>query len=273
MSDFAGKVVLVTGASSGIGLATAQLFAERGFRVFGTVRKLGHFSLPHSTVMELDVREDQSVQCCIDAVMEKAGRIDILVNNAGFAVVGAIEESSIQQAHDIFETNFFGVVRMTNAVLPIMRSQQQGRIINISSVSGFLPTPYMGFYAASKHALEGYTESLDHEIRTLGIRAILIEPVLIRTHIGQNTQRSDRPIVIYQSRSQQMFDRVGQEILAGAEPMIVAQKIFEVVNRTTPRLRYTVGRQAALLTVLRKFLPELIFSRSLRDQFQLDADI
>ena len=265
------KTALVTGVSSGIGQATAKLLAERGFQVFGAARKPEAVLLPNVTIIALDVQSDDSVQRCVDNVLRKAGRIDALVNNAGFAVIGAIEESSIRQAQGILETNFFGVVRMTKAVLPAMRSLSSGRIINLSSVSGLLPTPYMGFYAASKHALEGYTESLDHEVRTFGIRAVLIEPGFIRTNIGQNTQRADNAIDAYQSMSVRMFDQLSAQVQGGEAPSVVANKILTAISSRSPRLRYTVGREAGLLSILRKFLPEKMFDSSLRKQFKLDA--
>src|SRR5207248_9420552 len=132
------------------------------------------------------VRDPASIDAGVREVLEKAGRIDLLVNNAGGSVMGAIEETSLEQARDLFEVNFFGAARLTQAVLPAMRAQKSGRIVFISSVFGFLPAPFMGFYAASKHALEGLAESLDHEVRTLGIRAALVEPGFMRTSLETN---------------------------------------------------------------------------------------
>src|SRR5713226_8298312 len=170
------KVALVTGVSSGIGRATATLLSGRGFRVFGTMRKPGEINGPLEGVelVRLDVRDEESVRSCLRTVLDQAGRIDALVNNAGYTLIGSLEETSIEEAKDVFETNFFGVLRMSQALLPIMREQGYGRIANISSVLGFLPAPYQGIYAASKHALEGYSESLDHEVRQFGIRVSVI---------------------------------------------------------------------------------------------------
>ncbi|MGH9455498.1 MAG: SDR family NAD(P)-dependent oxidoreductase, partial [Terriglobia bacterium] len=161
------KVVLVTGVTSGIGAATASLLSDRGFRVFGTARQPAETgaALGAVTLVRLDVREEESVRTCVRTVLDQAGRIDALLNNAGYVLQGSLEETSIDEAKALFETNFFGVLQMNRAVLPIMREQRAGRIVNISSVLGFLPAPYMGIYAASKHAIEGYSESLDHEVR------------------------------------------------------------------------------------------------------------
>ena len=163
------KTAIVTGASSGIGEATAERFAEAGYRVFGTSRRAASAGQRSFEMLTLDVTSDQSVEAAVREVVRRAGRIDVLVNNAGFGVAPAgAEESSIEQAQSIFDTNFFGVVRMTRAVVPEMRQQGAGRIINIGSVLGFLPMPYGALYAATKHAVEGYSESLDHELRTTG---------------------------------------------------------------------------------------------------------
>src|SRR3989475_10937670 len=195
------KVALVTGVSSGIGRATATLLSGRGFRVFGTMRKPSEINGPLEGVelVRLDVRDEESVRSCLRTVLDQAGRIDALVNNAGYTLIGSLEETSIEEAKDVFETNFFGVLRMSQALLPIMREQGYGRIANISSVLGFLPAPYQGIYAASKHALEGYSESLDHEVRQFGIRVSVIEPGFTRTKISQNSQVAGRRPEAYES--------------------------------------------------------------------------
>jgi NAD(P)-dependent dehydrogenase (short-subunit alcohol dehydrogenase family) len=172
-----GKVALVTGASSGIGEATAERLAAAGYRVFGTSRRAAPAGDRSFEMLTLDVTRDGFVEATVKEVIRSAGRIDLLVNSAGFGVAPAgAEESTIEQAQSIFDTNFFGIVRMTRAVVPQMRRQGAGRIINIGSVLGFLPMPYGALYAATKHAIEGYSESLDHELRTRGIRVSVIEP-------------------------------------------------------------------------------------------------
>jgi short-subunit dehydrogenase len=148
----------------------------------------------------LDVRDEESVDAGVQAVLDQAGRIDALINNAGSVLFGSLEETSIDEAKALFETNFFGVLRMCQAVLPIMRRQNDGRIVNISSVLGFLPAPYMGIYATTKHALEGYSESLDHEVRQFGIRVSLIEPGFTRTNLNKNSELVTQPQAGTQSR-------------------------------------------------------------------------
>ena len=181
------ETALVTGASSGIGKATAERLAEAGYKVYGTSRRGAQEGQRPFQMLALDVTSDDSVEAAVSEVMRLEGRIDLLVNNAGFSVAPAgAEESSIEQARAIFDTNFFGIVRMTRAVVPHMRRQGGGRIINIGSVLGFLPAPYMALYAATKHAIEGYSESLDHELRTRGIRVSVIEPAYTRTPFEAN---------------------------------------------------------------------------------------
>ncbi|GAB2958887.1 hypothetical protein GCM10023080_018460 [Streptomyces pseudoechinosporeus] len=175
-------VALVTGASSGIGKEAALALVAAGFDVAGTGRDASRVTpLDGVTFLDLDVASDESVTAAVQQVIERFRRIDVLVNNAGVGSMGAAEETSVAQAQGVFDTNVFGVMRMVNEVLPHMRAQGRGRIINISSVLGFLPQPYMAVYAASKHAVEGYSESLDHEVRELGVRALLVEPAYTRT--------------------------------------------------------------------------------------------
>ena len=167
------KTAIVTGASSGIGEATADRLAKAGYTVYGTSRRGAGVGSRSFHMLPLDVTSDASVEAAVGEVMRREGRIDLLVNNAGFGVAPAgAEESSIEQARSIFDTNFFGLIRMTRAVVPHMRRQGSGRIINIGSVLGLLPMPYGALYAATKHAVEGYSESLDHELRTRGIRVV-----------------------------------------------------------------------------------------------------
>ncbi len=192
------KTALVTGASSGIGEATAQRLAVAGYRVYGTSRRAARGDQRAFEMLSLDVTSDESVEAAVRDLVRLEGRIDLLVNNAGFGVAPAgAEESSIEQARSIFDTNFFGIVRMTRAVLPHMRLQRSGRILNIGSVLGFLPMPYGALYAATKHAIEGYSESLDHELRTRGIRVSVIEPAYTKTQFDANLLEPDSKLDEY----------------------------------------------------------------------------
>jgi NAD(P)-dependent dehydrogenase (short-subunit alcohol dehydrogenase family) len=175
-------VALVTGASSGIGKAAALALAQAGFEVIGTSRNASRVADRDGvTFLDLDVASDESVTAVVQRVIERYGRLDVLVNNAGIGSSGAAEETSVAQDQSVFDVNVLGVIRMTKAVLPHMRAQGRGRIINVSSILGFIPQPFMAVYAASKHAVEGYSESLDHEIREHGVRALLVEPAVTKT--------------------------------------------------------------------------------------------
>src|SRR2546427_8174194 len=265
------KVALVTGVSSGIGRATATLLSGRGFRVFGTMRKPSEINGPLEGVelVRLDVRDEESVRSCLRTVLDQAGRIDALVNNAGYTLIASLEETSIEEAKDVFETNFFGVLRMSQALLPIMREQGYGRIANISSVLGFLPAPYTGIYAASKHALEGYSESLDHEVRQFGIRVSVIEPGFTRTHIGQNGQLVRQPLASYDRDRNRTLDTIRASLAKGEDPVTVALAILEALTSRSPRVRYLAGREAKFLSRLRNWVPAKLFDRGLRKQFGL----
>jgi NAD(P)-dependent dehydrogenase (short-subunit alcohol dehydrogenase family) len=194
-------VALVTGANSGLGRFAARGLIDAGFQVVGTSRNTA--GLDHSqglAFIDLDVTRDESVTAAVDAVIARFGRIDVLVNNAGMGLAGASEENSIAQSQRLFDINVFGVMRMTNAVLPHMRTQGSGRIVNISSIFGLMPAPYMAAYSATKFAIEGYSESVDHEVREDNIRVVVVEPGGTRTGFDDNTAQPDNPLPAYEHR-------------------------------------------------------------------------
>ncbi|CAN7406334.1 oxidoreductase [Pseudoduganella sp. LjRoot289] len=264
------KIALVTGASSGIGEATAKRLAQAGYKVYGTSRRGAQSGRREFEMLPLDVTSEASVQAAVAAVIKQEGRIDLLVNNAGFGVAPAgAEESSLEQAQAIFDTNFFGVVRMTRAVLPHMRAQGGGRIINIGSVLGFLPMPYGALYAATKHAIEGYTESLDHELRNWGIRAVVVEPAYIKTPFDANLLEPDAKLDAYREVRTAVLRRV-QEVMQGAEgPEVVAETVLKAALAGKPKLRYTAGGLAARLRLLRTFAPAGVMDAGLRKDLRL----
>jgi NAD(P)-dependent dehydrogenase (short-subunit alcohol dehydrogenase family) len=260
----ASGVVLITGVSSGIGRAAAAKFAQRGCRVFGTVRKLaGAAPLAGVELVEMDVSQDASVQQAIQLILAQAGRIDVLVNNAGVSLLGAVEETMIAEAAWLFDTNLLGVLRTVQAVLPQMRTQGSGRIVNISSVLGFLPAPYMGLYAASKHAVEGLSETLDHEVRQFGIRVTLVEPSYTRTNLDANSPLAKAKITDYDRERELATDAVAGNINGAPGPSEVANTIVEAALGAW-RMRRTPAGQASLLSKLRRFVPAGFFDSSLR---------
>lgn len=266
------KVALVTGASSGIGEATAQRLTSAGYKVYGTSRRGAPAGQRSFEMLSLDVTSDGSVEAVINDVMRLEGRIDLLVNNAGFGVApGGAEESSLDQARSIFETNFFGVVRMTRAVVPHMRRQGYGRIINIGSVLGFLPMPYGALYAATKHAIEGYSESLDHELRTRGIRVSVIEPAYTKTQFDANLLEPDSKLDEYREL-RAVVGRTLREVMAAAdEPGVVADAVLKAAIAARPKVRYTAGGLASRLRWLRRFAPASLLDAGIRKDLHLDT--
>lgn len=265
------RVVLITGASSGIGRFAAQYLAQRGWRVFGGVRRPGAIDgLPGVEPVLLDVTDDASVSAAVATVAERAGRIDGLVNNAGGSVLGAAEEISTEQARALLDLNVLGVLRMSQAVLPIMRRQGSGRIVNISSVVGFLPAPFMAIYAASKHAVEGLSESMDHEVRQFGIRVALVEPGFTRTNIDTAAPRPDRPLSDYHAARERVSTTIASQIADAPDPTGVARTIERALD-ARGFARMPVGREARLLSTLRKGMPAALFDRSLRRTYRLDG--
>jgi RND family efflux transporter MFP subunit len=265
------KTTLVTGVTSGIGRETAQLLAKRGARVFGTVRNpQSASSIRGVELIRMDVTDDSSVNEAVHSIVQRAGPIQYLVNNAGYSFTGALEETSVAEARQQFETNVFGVLRVTNAILPGMRQQGDGRIVNISSVLGFLPAPYWGIYAASKHAVEGYTETLDHEIRRFGVRALLVEPAYTRTKIRENTKSAKITLDVYADERKRAIAAALQNIERGDDPRMVAEAVWNALTAKSPRLRYPVGKGVAL-SRMRRFVPAGMFDKSFRKQFQMDG--
>ena len=265
-------VVLITGTSSGIGKAVATAFAARGFEVFGTSRNPQR-SEPIAGVelLPLDVGDQASVTAAVSTVIQRAGRIDVLVNNAGVGVFGAAEESSVAQAQELFDTNFFGLIRLTNEVLPHLRAQGSGRIINIGSVLGFLPAPYGALYAASKHAVEGYSESLDHETREFGVRVSVVEPGYTDTAFDANAADPDSPIQSYAVLRGHVKEALIEAVRAGDDPSVVANVVLKAATSRTPKLRYPAGPLARQLTLLKRFAPAAFLDKGIRKANKLNT--
>ena len=238
-----------------------------GCQVFGTVRDINSASpLKGIALTEIDVRDERSVQQAIERVIAKAGRIDVLVNSAGVSLGGAVEETSVEEATRLFDTNFFGALRTTRAVLPHMRSQKSGLIVNVSSVLGFLPAPFMGMYAAFRHALEGMSETLDHELRGSGVRATLVEPSFTRTKLDVNSAETAEKIAFYKDARGQTLGAILKKVGTATLPEVVAGTI--VAATLGPwKMRYTPRGEATLLARLRRFAPASMVSKGLRKTF------
>jgi NAD(P)-dependent dehydrogenase (short-subunit alcohol dehydrogenase family) len=260
------RVAVVTGASSGIGAAIVERLAGAGYRVYGASRSTpadggGVEHLP------VDVCEEDSVRAGVAAVLDAAGRIDVLVNNAGYLCAGAVEEVSLAEARAQFETNYFGVARMSVAVLPAMREAGRGHIITVSSLAGLVPVPFWGHYNASKFAVEGLMETLRHEVRPFGIRVAMVEPGSIKTPFYARPQAPG--LDAYAAARGRVF-----AVMAGFEskapgPDVVARKVMAIVNDARPALRNKITKETTQLTVMKWLLPGGAFEGAVRRVFKV----
>ncbi len=264
------KTAFLTGASSGIGRATALALVNAGYRVVGTSRAAKPDEVRDGIRMiACDVTSDESVAAAVALAHIELSHIDLLINNAGFGVTGAAEESSIAQVRALFETNFHGVVRVTNAVLPIMRERRKGRILNVGSGLGFIPAPYSAYYSATKHALEGYSESLDHEVREFGVRVSVIEPAATNTSFESSTVYADRPLSHYDASRAKYLVAYQRAMAVADTAESVAETIVLAARDEAPLLRYPSGKAARQVAFARRFLPRSLFDKILRTQFGL----
>lgn len=275
------KVAIVTGSSSGIGFETAITLARNGYSTYASMRNIEKSkiiteiakkeSLPLQVIL-VDVNDGVNVKNAIDKIVNDVKRIDVLVNNAGYGLFGALEELSIEEIKAQFETNFFGVVRVTQAVLPTMRNQKGGgTIVNISSVGGQVSAPILSAYNSTKFALEGLSESISHELRPFGIRVIIIEPGFIKTNImnssvfAKKASGHESPYYPYTQRIQGYF-RSMMDNPESSNPEEVAKVILHAVTSEHPQLRFTVGNDASAIIQAKRKMSELDFINLIRQQ-------
>lgn len=262
-------IALVTGASSGIGKSTANKLALAGYKVYGTSRRGSHTS-EILTMLSMDVTDETSVKAAVDELFRLEGRIDLLVNNAGVGLgPAAAEESSIAQIRLLFETNVLGVIRVSNAVLPIMRKQGSGRILNLSSGLGVIPAPYNAHYAATKHAIEGYSESLDHEVREFGVRVSVIQPGVTNTSFDVSVIPPDRLLSDYDESRRKYLIAYENAMSVADSAESVGETIILAANDKMPRLSYPSGKVSRQGAFARRFLPRGLFDKILHKQFGL----
>ena len=255
------KVVLITGVSSGFGKICAEFLNQRGYKVYGTSRNQTT-KIKSYKMIQMDVNDDTSIKKGVRYILDKEGRLDIVVNNAGVGVAGSIEDTSINEIKLQFETNFFGVFRVCNEVLPIMRTQRSGYIINISSIAGLIGVPFQGAYSASKFALEGLTEALRMEVKPFGIHIVLIEPGDFSTDFTIHRIKTKKSQIdsIYSDRFKRALHVIEEDERNGSKPGKVAELVDYIINHPSPRPRYMVGPILQQIAVhLRKFIPSQIF--------------
>jgi len=261
------RVAVVTGASSGIGAAIAHELSTAGFRVFGASRHVPADSKPGIEHVAIDVTDDASARQGVQQIMDQAGRIDVLVNNAGYLLAGAVEEVSLAEAQAQFATNYFGVVRMTLAVLPGMRQHGSGHIITVSSLAGLVPVPFWGHYNASKFAVEGLMETLRHEVRPFSIRVAMVEPGSIKTPFYQ--QPPAIGMHAYAGPRGRALAAMAEFESKAPAPDIVARKVVAIAGKAHPKLRNKITRETTLITALKWLLPQGAFEAGVRRSFKL----
>ncbi|HLY08462.1 MAG TPA: SDR family oxidoreductase [Planctomycetota bacterium] len=265
------KSILITGTSSGIGKACADHLTRRGHQVFGASRTPPAVAGPIPWI-SMDVTDDRSVQEGVEDVVRRAGRLDVVVNNAGMGFLGAIEDTSIEEAKRLFEVNLFGVLRVCRAALPVMRRQGSGRIVNISSIGGVLGLPFEGLYSASKFALEGLSEALRMELRPWGIPVVLVEPGDIRTDFPKNRIRTRESGTesAYRETLETVLGVMARDEQNASSPDLVARVVGRIVERESPALRYRVGPFLQVLAArVKGLLPSGIFEALVRSAYKL----
>jgi short-subunit dehydrogenase len=263
------RTVLITGATSGIGLSIANLLHDNGFKVYGTSRKPGNNqkSFPFE-ILELDITSDISIQKCIDTLLTKTKTIDALINNAGIGICGSAEETSMEQAYKQVETNFWGAVKMTRVVLPVMRGQKGGNIITIGSLAGLIPVPFQSYYAASKHALEGFFKTLRIEIKSFDIKISIVEPGFFKTNLHNTFEYASPSIADYDKIRDNALRVFTMSIEHGETPDRIAGVILKILNSKNPRFSYRMGENTKLAPLL-NFLSYRLFEFGIQRKFKL----
>ncbi|GAB3430089.1 oxidoreductase [Flindersiella endophytica] len=266
----AAKICLVTGASSGIGRATALELLKAGHTVYGAARRVQRMDVIRDAgghPIELDVTKDADLERAVRAILDEQGRIDVLVNNAGIGQYGAAEEVPLDRARREFEVNLFGPARLIQLVLPQMRNQHSGTIVNVSSVGGAISLPLGGWYHASKHALEAYTDSLRQEVKRFGINVVIIQPGLVKTEFQDHTPQDMRELSNggpYAAQTEAMAKAAeasfGQNSKA-SEPQEIADVIRKAIESNDPDPRYRKGYLAGTLVRMHRFLPDRVFDK------------
>lgn len=254
------KIILITGISSGIGKACAEFLTKKGFKVYGTLRIPTDTPLPYEVVI-MDVTNKLSIQEAIHTILAKESRIDILINNAGMGISGAIEDCSEDEIKLQFDTNFFGIVNLCKAILPPMRKQKNGLIINISSIGGLMGLPFQGYYSASKFAINGFSEALRNELSNTGVTVVTINPSDFKTAFTKNRKIAGNALTgDYADRFKKTLDTIESDESKGSDPIVIAKKIAKIISKKSPQMHYLVGRMDQVLFAKAKgFLPSKLF--------------
>lgn len=265
------KVVLITGASSGIGKSIGEFLHQKGYTVYGTSRNPKHKELNGIHFVQLDVTEVKSIQSAVDEILAHEESIDFLINNAGMGITGPIEETPDDQIRRVFDTNYFGVIKVIKAVLPTMRKQGEGFIINITSIAGYMGLPYRGIYSATKGALELTTEAFRMELKEFNIKMTNIAPGDFSTNIAAG--RYHAPVVEgspYENNYRNTLKLMDKHVDKGKDPIIMAEKVYAVMQDENPTIHYKVGEFIQKISIaLKHILPDKIYEKMLMKHYKL----
>jgi len=264
------KIVLITGASSGIGKSIAVFLSQKGYVVYGTSRNPKNELLPFQMIA-LDVLKKETIDSAIQQIIKKEGKIDVLINNAGMGITGPIEDTPTEEMRRVFDTNFFGAIDVMKAVLPSMRAQKSGLIINVTSIAGYMGLPFRGVYSATKGALELITEATNMEVKQFGIHVVNVAPGDFATNIAAG--RYHTPVFensAYKKSYQENLDLMNSHVDSGMNPLAMAEKVYEIINNPTPKIHYKVGKfMEKFSIVLKRILPDKVYQKLLMNHYKL----
>jgi short-subunit dehydrogenase len=264
------KIILITGASSGIGKAIATYLHAKNYTVYGTSRNPDKLNLPFAMVA-LDVTDSKTIQTAIDTIIQKEGKIDVLVNNAGKGITGSIEDTPTAEMRDNFNTNFFGVIDVVKAVLPQMRKQESGTVINVTSIAGYMGLPFRGVYSASKGALELVTEALSMEVKSFGIKVVNVAPGDFETNIASG--RYHTPVFensAYKEKYTENLALMDSHVSSGMDPKVMAKAIHQIIEKDSPKIHYKIGGfMEKFSVVLKRVLPDKTYEKLLMNHYKL----
>jgi short-subunit dehydrogenase len=267
VKNYYGNVVLITGASSGIGKAAAEFLMKKGYKVYGTSRKVQDESLNEESsggfikMLQLDVCSEESIEKAVNYIKDKEGTINILINCAGFGIAGSVEDTSIDEAYKQLDTNFFGTLRMCRSVLPIMRSQKKGLIINVSSIAGLISIPYQSMYSASKFAIEAVTEALRTEVKSFGINVSLVEPGDTKTGFTDKREFVNASKTsVYKESFTKSINAMAKSEQNGPGPEVVVKSIMQIINSKNPPIRIACGFTYKVIVFLKRLIPSRLLA-------------
>lgn len=264
------KTVLITGATSGIGKETALLLASKGFLVYGTARNIADKNLPFR-LLPMDVRQEESIKTAVQQILNETGRIDIVINNAGVGITGAVEELPAEALHNVFATNLYGAISVIQQVLPSMRAQGKGLIINIASIAGYMGLPFRGAYSASKGALLLMSEALRMELKPFGIEVTTVSPGDYATDIASRRYHAPvNPTSPYAEVYQKQLDLMNEHVDSGGDPKEMAEKILKIIQTPHPSVHYKQGNFLQKFSiVLKRLLPSKSYEKMLMKHYQI----